>query len=215
MKARSHPIVLSLVGVLLGSAHAWAADAVPLPYVFLDPAEPMVSEIRRTGESAIDRAGTALVLEVRRVLATTPTALAIGTMHLKDYKLPAPPPGSIMAATKLHRTSLRVRDPANAPDVADGAALELIKGQLEQGEPVAKVLVQRVTLPGQPPEWRVYRPLSAMKQCLECHGTATSLAPGVAARLQELYPNDAAVDYRTSEWRGLIRVSLSNLPAGK
>ena len=167
MKARTYPLVLSLAGALLGSAASWSAVPAPLPHVFLDPQEPLVGEIRRLGENTIDRAGTALVLEVRRVLARTPTVDALGVMHLRDYKLPAPAPGSIMTVTKLQRTSLRVRNPANAPDAADRAALDLIQAQLEQGDPVAKVLVQRVMTPGQPPEWRVYRPLSAMKECLE------------------------------------------------
>ncbi len=215
MKARVYPVVLSLAGALLGSAASWAAEPAPLPHVFIDPQEPAVAEIRRLGENTIDRSGNALVMEVRRVLARTPTLDAIGVMHLRDYKLPAPAPGSIMTVTKLQRTSLRVRNPANAPDAADRAALDLIKDQLEQGDPVARVLVQRVTTPGQPPEWRVYRPLSAMKECLDCHGAPAALAPGVAARLQELYPEDKAVNYRASDWRGLLRVSITDQPVCK
>jgi mono/diheme cytochrome c family protein len=215
MKARAYPAVLSLAGALLGVAAARAADVAPLPHVFLDPQEPLVAEIRRLGETTIDRAGTALVLEVRRVLARTPTIDAIGVMHLRDYKLPATAPGSILTVTRLQRTSLQVRNPANAPDAADRAALDLIKEQLQQGDPVAKVLVQRVTLPGQPPEWRVYRPLSVMNECLQCHGTAATLAPGVAERLKELYPDDTAVNYRASAWRGLLRVSITDQPVGK
>lgn len=214
MKARTYPVVLSLACGLVLSATAWAADAAPLPHVFLDPNEPALARIRRLGEGTIERAGVALVLEVRRVLAITPTVQAIGALHLKDYKLPVAAPGD-MAVTKLHLTSFRVRNPAHAPDGADRAALELIKDQLERGDPVAKVLVQRVTLPGQPPEWRVYRPLSVMKQCLDCHGTAATLAPSVAGRLKELYPADTAVDYKDRDWRGLIRVSIVEPAVGK
>lgn len=215
MKARIYPVVLSVAGLLLGSAASWSAEPAPLPHVFLDPQEPTVAEIRRLGETTIDRAGSALVLEVRRVLARTPTVDAIGVMHLRDYQLPAKAPGSILTVTKLQPTSLRVRNPAHAPDAADRAALDLIKEQLEEGDPVAKVLVQRVTLPGQPPEWRVYRPLSVMNECLQCHGTAANLAPGVAARLKELYPADTAVDYRAPGWRGVLRVSITDQPVGK
>jgi hypothetical protein len=215
MKARVYPAVLSLTGLLLGTAVIRATEPATMTQVFMDPQEPLVAEIRRLGETAIDRAGSALVLEVRRVLAVTPTVDAIGVMHLKNHQLPVAAPGSILAVTRLQRTSLRVRNPANAPDPADRAALDLIQGQLEQGDPVAKVLVQRVTLPGQPPEWRVYRPLSAMKECLQCHGTPDTLAPGVAARLKELYPEDPAVNYRPSDWRGLLRVSITDQPVAK
>jgi hypothetical protein len=73
---------------------------------------------------------------------------------------------------------------------------------------VDKVLVQRVTLPGLPPEWRVYRPLAVLKQCTECHGSVATLAPGVTDTLKVFYPADKAVDYQSGEWRGLIRVSI-------
>lgn len=185
-----------------------------MTHVILDPDEPVVAGIRRLGERTIDQAGVALVTEVRRVLAVTPTVEALGALHLKNYKLPAVAPGDL-AVTKLQLTSLQVRNPAHAPDVADRAVLSVIRGQLERGDPVAKVLVQRVTPPGQPPEWRVYRPLSVMKQCLDCHGTASTLAPGVAARLKELYPADTAVDYKAGSWRGIVRVSIADPVAGK
>ena len=122
-----------------------------------------MAEIRRLGERTIDQSGGALINEVRRVLAGTTPALAIGKLHLKDYKLPLPIAGK-PTVTGIRRTSLRVRNPANSPDAADLAALETIRTQLERGDDVAKVLVQRVTLPGLPPEWRVYRPLAVLKQ---------------------------------------------------
>lgn len=214
MKARLCPVVLSLACGLVLTAPAWAADAAPMTQVFLDPDEPVVAGIRKLGERTIDQAGVTLVNEVRRVLAVTPTVQAIEVMHLRSYKLPVAAPGDL-AVTKLALTSLQVRNPAHAPDAADRAALSVIGGQLERGDPVAKVLVQRVTPSGQPPEWRVYRPLSVMKQCLDCHGTSATLAPGVAARLKELYPDDTAVNYRAGGWRGIVRVSIADPVAGK
>jgi hypothetical protein len=214
MKARSCPVVLSLVCGAALAAPAWAAEAAPMTHVFLDPDEPVVAGIRKLGERTIDQAGVSLVNEVRRVLAVTPTVQAIEALHLRSYKLPAATPGDL-AVTKLALTSLRVRNPAHAPDAADRAALSVIGDQLERGDPVAKVLVQRVTPSDRPPEWRVYRPLSVMKQCLDCHGTSATLAPGVAARLQELYPADAAVDYKAGSWRGIVRVSIADPVAGK
>jgi hypothetical protein len=207
MKARSYPIVLSLACGFVASSTAWAAAAAESPYSFVDPDDPAVAEIRKLGERTIDQAGSAMIGEVRRVLTTTTPALALGKLHLKDYKLPAAAPGKL-GARELRRTSLRVRNPANSPDAADLAALKLIQGQLERGDDVAKVLVQRVNLPGQPPEWRVYRPLATLKQCMECHGAEAVLAPGVTDALKVLYPADKAVDYKPGEWRGLIRASI-------
>lgn len=207
MKARSYPVVLSLACGLGALVAARAADADTASHVFVNPDDPRVADIRRAGERVIDHAGTALVLEVRRVLANTAPSMAIGKLHLKEYKPPAAVPGQPVVAS-VHRTSLRLRNPANAPDAADQAALELIQKQLNDGDEVANVLVQRVTQTGQTPEWRVYRPLVTLKQCLDCHGPPGSLAPGVPDTLKVFYPTDTAVDFRTGSWRGLIRVSI-------
>lgn len=208
MKARFYPVVLSLACFLAAWAAARAADAAPQPHAIVNPDDPIVAEIRQVGERAIDHSGSALLMEVRRVMANTTPALAIGMLHLKDYKLPAAVPGQ-PAITTIRRTSLLVRNPANSPDAADLAALERIQGQLDRGDEVDKVIVQRVTLPGQPPEWRVYRPLVTLKQCLDCHGPPGTLAPGVPDTLKVFYPADKALNYRTGSWRGLIRASLS------
>ncbi|HEY8995689.1 MAG TPA: DUF3365 domain-containing protein [Lacunisphaera sp.] len=206
MKARSYPVVLSLACGFVASSTGWAAAAEP-PHAFVDPDDPAVAEIRKLGERTIDQAGSAMIGEVRRMLTTTTAAQAVGKLHLKDYKLPAAAIGRPVVR-ELHRTSLRVRNPANSPDAAELAALELIDGQLQRGDDVAKVLVQRVQFPGQAPEWRVYRPLALLKQCTDCHGAETALAPGVADALKIFYPADQAVNYKPGEWRGLIRVSI-------
>lgn len=206
MKARFYPVVLSLAFAMVAIASTQAA-AAPATYAFVDPDDPAATQVRQLGERTIDQVGNAMIMEVRRVLAKSSPALAIGMLHLKDYKLPVAPPGQ-PAVTALRRTSLRVRNPANAPDAADQAALDLIMKQLQNGDDVARVLVQRITLPGQPSEWRVYRPLAALHQCLECHGKESVLAPGVADTLKVFYPADKAVDYKPGEWRGLIRVTI-------
>jgi len=213
MKARLYPIVLSLVFALL-AVTAGRAEPAAAAHPFVDPEDPRVARIRTLGEHTIDQVGNAMILEVRNVLSQTSPALAIGALHLKNYELPPPAPGQ-PAITALKRTSLKVRNPANSPDAADLAALELINEQLENGDEVSKVLVQHVSLPGQPPEWRVYRPLAVLKQCMDCHGSERSLAPGVADTLKVFYPADQAVGYRSGQWRGLIRVSITASPEAK
>lgn len=183
-------------------------------FEFLSPDDPAVAEVRRLGERVVDQAGSTLLAEVRRTLATNTPALAVAKLHLKEFKLPPAVPGkpSVIA---VRRTSLRVRSEANAPDAADLAALHKIRRQLEEGAPIARLLVQRVSSPGQPAEWRIYRPLATPAQCLVCHGSRQDLGPGVADNLKTFFPADQAVDYTPGSWRGLIRVSISDSPPGK
>lgn len=213
MKARFYPVVLSLACGLIPFSAARAADTAAMPYSFIDPNDASAVEIRRLGERVIDHAGSTLITEMRRELAEKTPALAVGAMHLKNYKLPAAAPGR-PAVTAIKRTSLRLRNPANAADAADQAALELIQRQIDSGDPVSSLLMQKVGAPGQPVEWRVYRPLVALSQCLVCHGPDEALASGVAETLKVFYPADQAVKYRSGEWRGLLRVSLAE-PAKK
>lgn len=189
-----------------------AADADTPPHIFVQPDDPRVAGIRQAGERAIDHAGNTLVLEVRRVLTDTAPAMALGRLHLRDYK-PPPAPKGLPVVTTIRRTSLLIRNPANAPDAADLAALSRLDQEIKDGDTVSNVLVQRVTLPGQTPEWRVYRPLVTLKQCTACHGPANALAPGVADALQVFYPTDKAVDYRAGSWRGVLRASIPDSAA--
>lgn len=212
MKARSYPVVLSLACAWASFALGRAAAAESPPHIFVPVDDSRVAGIRRAGERAIDHAGNALVLEVRRVLADTAPAMALGHLHLKDYK-PPPPAAGLPAVSTVRRTSLQVRNPANAPDAADLAALTRIEHEIRDGDAVSSVLVQRVTLPNQAPEWRVYRPLVTLKQCVTCHGPANSLAPGVAEALHVFYPTDQAVGYRAGSWRGLLRASIPDTAA--
>jgi hypothetical protein len=44
--------------------------------------------------------------------------------------------------------------------------------------------------------------------CLQCHGTADTIAPEVRQAIETLYPNDLATGYTVGELRGLIRVTV-------
>lgn len=183
-------------------------------FEFYRPDDPAVAEVRQLGERVVDQMGGALLAEVRRTLATDTPAMAVAKLHLKDFKPPPVVPGK-PSVTAIRRTSLRVRSEANAPDAADLAALLKIQHQLENGDPIPRVLVQKVSTPGQPGEWRVYRPLAMPAQCLVCHGSREDLGAGVSDSLKTFFPHDKAVDYTPGSWRGVIRVSLTEPPARK
>lgn len=208
MKARLYPVVLSLAWACAISPSRVQAAAEPSS-AFVDPADPAAAAYRQQGERVIDQVGGSLISELHKVLSSMPTALALGSVHLKNYRPPSSPRGKPPVIT-VRRTSLQVRNPANAPDAADRAALERIQAAVDGGEPIPPVLIQKIEAPGQPVEWRVYRPLAVLKDCIDCHGPKRSIAPDVLATLSKLYPDDKAVDYPAGAWRGVIRVSLAD-----
>lgn len=216
---RMKTIPALLLPLLLGVSLLGAAAENPAPqlkFTWVDASDPLAGAIRQAGENTIQQVGNKLIREVNQLLATKGAEDAIDGLHLKTLPFPAAAPGQPRVIA-VRRTSLRVRNPANAPDSADLAALMSIEKDLVDGNSPPPVLMQHVEASGlMPAEWRVYRPISVMPACLACHGPVESLSPGVKAKLARLYPEDKAVNYAPHDWRGVIRVSLlaPDAPAG-
>jgi len=177
-------------------------------FAFVDRNDPAVQTIATTGYDEITRVGGAMVNQVNQALVNDDIGVAVAAMHIKNLELPKPVAGK-PAITAIKRTSLMLRDPQNAPDAADAAALELIHQQLMDGDKPDSMIVQRIDRPGKPVEWRVYRPIATSKSCLVCHGDPATFRPEVKAALDHLFPLDKAVDYQAQEFRGVLRVSLA------
>lgn len=188
-----------------------AADPIPsdqFPGSWIDPTDPTIAPLRQAGERLIDRVGQMLIYEVEHTVAEKGVAKAMELAHLKDLTLPKSVPGQ-PRVTAIKRTSLQLRSPANQPDLGDQAALEAIDTALRDGDDVPNLLIQRLDRPGDPTEWRVYRPLVAVPICLKCHGPLENLKPEVRSLLTQKFPADQATGYTAYKWRGLIRVSLA------
>lgn len=202
--------VLALACLLCAGSLATASEnpALQLKFTWVDPADPATAEVRRLGEQMIQQVGSNMIGEVQRLLAAKGPEAAIDEVHLKNLKPPTGVAGK-PRITAIKRTSLRVRALANIPDNADLAALLSIQTDLMDGNSPPKVLVQHVEASStSPAEWRVYRPIGVGAQCIACHGRPDTLAAGVRDKLARLYPEDKAVDYAASDWRGVIRVSI-------
>jgi hypothetical protein len=190
-----------------GSLVVAAAETAPA-FAWVELSDPSAAVFRQAGEQAISRIGNTLIFEVEHSLAENGLAKTLEVVHLKNFVTPKPGPGQ-PRITAIRRTSLNLRNPANAPDAADRAALERFNTAIHEGDVVPALLVQRLDAPGAAVEWRVYRPISTMPQCLKCHGPVEGLAPEVREYLHQHYPADQATGYTPYQWRGIIRVSLA------
>ena len=208
MKATLTPWLMPVL--CAGLAAATPEDpALQREFSWMEPEDPSIADIRRLGETTIQKVGNNLIGEVNRVLAAKGPETGIDDLHLRQLKLPAAQPGQ-PRIMELKRTSLKVRSPANTPDNADLAALMSIQSALADGDTPPTLLVQRLEAAGaDSAEWRVYRPIVTTTPCLVCHGPVETLRPEVKSKLDRLYPSDKAVEYSTNEWRGVIRVSLA------
>jgi hypothetical protein len=107
---------------------------------------------------------------------------------------------------QVKRTSLKYRNPANAPDEFEEMALRHFQDAVDAGRQVPPSYVQRVSRE----EIRYYKPLFLGEPCLQCHGDPGSFQPGVREILAQQYPEDLATGYELGDFRGFIRVSIPN-----
>lgn len=109
----------------------------------------------------------------------------------------------VNAGQTISRTSLRVRNPKNAPDALSKRVLEQWQTALvENNEKPAAV---QHTVDG---EVIVHHPIIMQSTCLTCHGNPASIAPDVAKRLADLYPGDTATGFAEGDLRGAFRVKF-------
>lgn len=108
------------------------------------------------------------------------------------------------------RTSLRLRNPANAADAWERAVLESFAAQRADGAEAATLEFHEVVVNGERRELRYMKAIPTGDACLACHGE--QLDGMVRARIDLLYPHDQATGYRPGDVRGAFTITQP-LPA--
>ena len=102
------------------------------------------------------------------------------------------------------RTSLKLRNPNNAPDAWETNVLQQFEERHAEGESPDTLAYAEIVDEGDDKYFRfmkgiVMPPLEKMP-CLKCHGE--NIDPETAAKLDELYPEDQARGYKAGQVRG-------------
>ncbi len=102
------------------------------------------------------------------------------------------------------RTSLKLRNPGNAPDAWETQVLMQFEERRAKGEGPDTLAYAEVVEEGDGKHFRfmkgiVMPPLEKMP-CLKCHGE--NIDSATAARIDELYPQDQARGYQAGQVRG-------------
>lgn len=105
----------------------------------------------------------------------------------------------------LGRTSLKYRNPNNAPDQWEQQVLLKFEKELAEGKPVGELAYWEVVENRGGKQFRLMKAIPTGEVCLKCHGQ--NLDPRVEAKLDELYPNDLARGYQVGDIRGAFTIT--------
>lgn len=103
------------------------------------------------------------------------------------------------------RTALKFRNPANAPDSWERAVLERFEQEKAAGAAVDSLEFAETVTTEEGSVFRYMKVIPTGEVCLACHGS--TLAPEVAARIAELYPEDAATGFSAGDIRGAFTIT--------
>jgi hypothetical protein len=107
---------------------------------------------------------------------------------------------SQMSGWEVGRTSLKVRNPDNAPDAWETAVLNEFETRKAAGEDPKKISKAEFVEEGGRKYFRMMKAIPTAEVCTKCHGS--ELAEPVTAKLNELYPEDKATGFKVGDLRG-------------
>lgn len=104
------------------------------------------------------------------------------------------------------RTSLKIRNPDNAPDNWELAVLKQFEARKAQGESADKLEFFAIIDDDKGQKtFRYMKAIPTASACLVCHGE--NIDPEVDIKLKELYPNDKARGFREGDLRGAFTIA--------
>lgn len=120
---------------------------------------------------------------------------------------------SIRNGWEVGRTSLKLRNPANAPDDWERSALERFEERKLAGDDPAQMEYYEVTRENGDKMFRYMKAIPTSRPCLACHGEALDAI--VKTRIETLYPDDQALGFREGDIRGAFTITQPLSGTGK
>ena len=106
---------------------------------------------------------------------------------------------------EVGRTSLKFRNPDNAPDAWELTVLQSFEARKAGGEDPAQIDHAAYVVQDGKRVFRYMKAIPTAEICLSCHG-GTDVKPEVAAKLAEFYPDDQARGFKAGDIRGAFTI---------
>jgi hypothetical protein len=162
-----------------------------------------LSELVNASRAATKTFGANLKGELQKAMASGGPANGIAVCHDKALQIAAAT--SQETGLRLSRTSLKVRNPDNAPDDWELGVLQQFETRKARGETPAGLEYYEVMEENGGKTFRYMEAIATDQLCLACHGEA--IAPALSAKIYELYPQDAARGFKVGDLRGAFSIS--------
>ncbi len=104
----------------------------------------------------------------------------------------------------ISRTSLKPRNTKNTPDAWEANVLKEFEKRKAAGDPIVEIEFSEVISSNGQSEFRYMKAIPTKPLCLVCHGE--NIAPDLAAKIDQLYPDDRARGYKAGDIRGAFSV---------
>lgn len=112
---------------------------------------------------------------------------------------------SVAAGWRVGRTSLKPRNPANAPDAWELAVLHDFERRQRAGEDAGTLERAEFVIRDGRRTFRYLKAIPTQPLCTVCHGSR--IAPAVAAAVNRLYPEDRARGFEVGDIRGAFSIT--------
>lgn len=124
------------------------------------------------------------------------TPAVMGTQVGNDFNL--------RTGIKIKQTSLKIRNPKNAPIKWEREALE----RFELPDYPKGVAIATLTTADGEEVYRYIKPIYITKACMKCHGEKEAIREDIRKYLEAHYPDDVATGYKEGDLRGGISITI-------
>lgn len=126
-------------------------------------------------------------------------------IRICHHRAPEIAEASSSAGWQLERTSLKLRNPDNAPDNWEQSVLQQFQRRFENGESVQNMTASTTVDNQQEKVYRYMQAIAVDGVCLACHGQ--NIAPETRIMLEKYYPEDQATGFRAGDLRGAFSLT--------
>jgi hypothetical protein len=179
--------ILFIFCALLASFTSYATDN-----------QQLVNETR----SAIKSLGSELKATLQSSMKSDGPVKAISVCNVQAPKLAQKV--STEKGMEVGRTSLRTRNPLNAPDPWELSVLEQFEHRKAEGEALKTIEYSEIVQHNDNKVFRYMKAIPTDDVCLMCHGK--QIPENLSAELEKLYPDDQATGFSKGDIRGAFTV---------